>query len=103
MVIKTVLFLFRYILVYESSRISGMHFLESRTTRMCVVAVNGMKNGRAIICISTRGGDYLLVPNTPVEVCLECVMVYYEANMLKEIERHFFAIQARHQTTGALY
>ncbi|MCP4398849.1 MAG: type II toxin-antitoxin system MqsA family antitoxin [bacterium] len=40
-------------------------------------------------------GDYLLVPNTPVEVCLECGMVYYEAKVLKEIERHFFAIQAQ--------
>jgi YgiT-type zinc finger domain-containing protein len=40
-------------------------------------------------------GDYLLVPNTPIEVCLECGMVYYEAKVLKEIERHFFAIQAK--------
>ncbi len=40
-------------------------------------------------------GDYLLVPNTPIEVCLECGMVYYEAKVLKEIERHFLAIQAK--------
>lgn len=37
-------------------------------------------------------GRYLLVPNTPVEVCLNCGMVYYEAAVLKEIERRFFAI-----------
>ena len=37
-------------------------------------------------------GKYLLVPNTPVEVCLDCGMVYYDAAVLKEIERHFFAI-----------
>jgi YgiT-type zinc finger domain-containing protein len=36
---------------------------------------------------------YLLVSNTPVQVCLNCGMVYYDAAVLKEIERHFFAIQ----------
>lgn len=40
-------------------------------------------------------GEYLLVPDTPVEVCLECGMVYYEAKVLKEIERHFFAIKSK--------
>lgn len=38
-------------------------------------------------------GGYLLVPNTPVEVCLDCGMVYYDAEVLKEIERRFFAIR----------
>ncbi len=37
-------------------------------------------------------GKYLLVPNMPVEVCLSCGMVYYDAAVLKEIERRFFAI-----------
>jgi len=37
----------------------------------------------------------LLVPNTPVEVCLDCGMVYYDAAVLKEIEQHFFAIQGK--------
>lgn len=36
---------------------------------------------------------YLLVPDTPVEVCLNCGMVYYDAAVLKKIERQFFAIQ----------
>jgi YgiT-type zinc finger domain-containing protein len=36
---------------------------------------------------------YLLVPNTTVEVCINCGMVYYDAAVLKEIERLFFAIQ----------
>jgi YgiT-type zinc finger domain-containing protein len=40
-------------------------------------------------------GNYLLVPNTPVEVCMNCGMVYFEAKVLKEIERRFFAIQQR--------
>jgi len=40
-------------------------------------------------------GNYLLVRNTPVEVCLHCGMLYYDAEVLKEIERRFFAIQRR--------
>jgi len=43
----------------------------------------------------SHGGKYLLVPNTPVEVCLDCGMVYYDAAVLKEIERRFFAIQKK--------
>jgi YgiT-type zinc finger domain-containing protein len=35
---------------------------------------------------------YLLVPDMPVEVCLDCGMIYYDAAMLKEVERRFFAI-----------
>ena len=42
-------------------------------------------------------GEYLLVPNTPVEVCLDCGMVYYDAAVLKEIERRFFAIRQRQE------
>ena len=40
-------------------------------------------------------GNYLLVPNTPVEICQNCGMVYYDAGVLKEIENHFFAIQRK--------
>ena len=40
-------------------------------------------------------GNYLLVPNTPVEVCLNCGMVYFDAKVLKEIEERFFAIQRK--------
>jgi YgiT-type zinc finger domain-containing protein len=46
-------------------------------------------------------GNYLLVPNTPVEVCLDCGMVYYDAKVLKEIERHFFAIQKKKEKPDA--
>ena len=42
-------------------------------------------------------GQYLLVPNTPVEVCLNCGMVYYDATVLKNIERRFFAIYQKEQ------
>ena len=47
---------------------------------------------RRIEYLYSHQGKYLLVPNTPVEVCLDCGMVYYEAVVLKEIEAHFFAI-----------
>jgi len=42
-------------------------------------------------------GKYLLVPNTPVELCLHCGMIYYDAAVLQEIERSFFAIQNKMQ------
>lgn len=48
---------------------------------------------RRIDYLYSHEGEYLLVPNTPVEVCAKCGMVYYEAAVLKEIERRFFAIQ----------
>ncbi len=40
-------------------------------------------------------GQYLIVPNTPIESCLHCGMTYYDATVLKEIERRFFAIQKK--------
>ncbi len=43
----------------------------------------------------SHDGQYLLVPNTPIEACLHCGMVYYDAAVLKEIERRFFAIQKK--------
>jgi YgiT-type zinc finger domain-containing protein len=40
---------------------------------------------------------YLLVPNTPVEICVECGMTYYDAFVLEEIERRFFAIHQNNE------
>lgn len=48
---------------------------------------------RRIEYLYSHEGQYLLVPNTPVEVCVSCGMVFYDASVLKEIERRFFAIQ----------
>jgi YgiT-type zinc finger domain-containing protein len=48
---------------------------------------------RRIEYLYAHQGKYLLVPNTPVEICLNCGMIYYNAAVLKEIERRFFAIQ----------
>ena len=53
---------------------------------------------RRIEYLYSHQGKYLLVPNTPVEVCLECGMIYYDADVLKEIEQHFFAIQQHTET-----
>jgi YgiT-type zinc finger domain-containing protein len=47
---------------------------------------------RRIEYLYSHDGEYLIVPNTPAEVCVSCGMVYYEATVLKEIERKFFAI-----------
>jgi len=47
---------------------------------------------RRIDYLYTYRGNYLLVPNTPVEICLDCGMIYYDAKVLKKIERSFFAI-----------
>jgi YgiT-type zinc finger domain-containing protein len=48
---------------------------------------------RRIEYLYSYKGQYLLVPDTPVEVCVNCGMIYYDAAILKEIERRFFAIQ----------
>ncbi len=50
---------------------------------------------RRVEYLYSHKGKYLLVPNTPVEVCLDCGMVYYDAAGLKTIERRFFAIQRK--------
>lgn len=48
---------------------------------------------REVEYLYSHQGQYLLVPNTPVEVCLSCGMSFYDAAVLKEIERRFFAIR----------
>jgi YgiT-type zinc finger domain-containing protein len=50
---------------------------------------------RRIEYLYSHGGKYLLVPNTPVEICQDCGTVFYAATVLKEIERRFLAIQYR--------
>ena len=70
---------------------------------------NAMKNAKCNFCGSERCEErridylyrhrdqYLLVPNTPVEICLHCGMIYYDAAVLKEIERRFFSIQNKRE------
>ena len=50
---------------------------------------------RRIDYLYSHQGQYLLVPNTPVESCVDCGMIYYDVEVLKEIERRFFAIHAK--------
>ena len=52
---------------------------------------------RRVEYLYSHEGKYLLVPNTPVELCLDCGMTYYDAKVLKEIERHFFAIHGNQE------
>lgn len=59
----------------------------------CNFCGNDRYEERRIEYLYSHKGKYLLVPNTPVEVCLNCGMVYFDAVVLKEIERRFFAIQ----------
>lgn len=64
-------------------------------TFKCTVCVSEQYEERRIDYLYSHQNQYLLVPNTPIEVCLDCGMVYFEAKVLKEIERHFFAIQQK--------
>jgi len=52
---------------------------------------------RKINYLYSHQGKYLLVPNTPVEICMDCEIIYYEAAVLKEIERRFFAINQQNE------
>jgi YgiT-type zinc finger domain-containing protein len=59
----------------------------------CNVCGGGSYEECRIDYLYSHDGKYLLVPNTPVEVCRQCGAVYYPAHVLKEIERRFFAIE----------
>jgi len=67
----------------------------------CNVCGSDRYEERRIEYLYSHKGKYLLVPNTPVEVCLRCGMVYYDAGVLKEIERRFFAIQKKEEKPDA--
>lgn len=75
--------------------------MDPRTASMSEVRCNacGSKDyvERRIEYLYSHDGNYLLVPNTPVEVCVDCGMIYYDAAVLKEIERRFFAIQEQRE------
>ncbi len=58
----------------------------------CNVCGSDRYEERRIEYLYSQKGRYLLVPNTPVEVCLNCGTVYYDAAVLKHIEQRFFAI-----------
>ena len=63
------------------------------TKARCTYCGSERAETRRVDYLYSHQGQYLLVPNTPVEVCLDCGMSFYDAKVLKEIERRFFAIQ----------
>ena len=66
---------------------------EKTKTAKCNFCGSDQYEERRIEYLYSHKGHYLLVPNTPVEVCTNCGMVYYDAAVLKKIEQRFFAIQ----------
>jgi len=52
---------------------------------------------RKVRYIYSRGENYLLVPDMPAEVCLNCGMVYYHGPALIQVEERFKAIYQQHQ------
>ena len=64
-------------------------------TDVCTYCGGDEFEERRVDYLYNHDGNYLLVPNTPVEVCRVCGVVYYDAAVLKEIEMRFFAIQEK--------
>ena len=58
----------------------------------CPFCGGGCFEKRQIEYLYSYEDKYLLVPNTPIDICMECGMIYYDAAVLEEIERRFFAI-----------
>ncbi len=50
----------------------------------------------------SHAGNYLLVPNTPVLVCVHCRMIFYDGAVLEEIGRRFFAIQSHTEAPDSI-
>lgn len=66
---------------------------EDKVEKTCNCCGTDRYEEKKIEYLYSHDGEYLIVPNTPVEVCENCGMVYYQASVLKEIERRFFAIR----------
>lgn len=66
-------------------------------SKKCNFCGNFSCEKRKVDYLYSYKGNYLLVQDTPVEICQECGMIYYEAAVLKQIEKHFFAIQKKHE------
>lgn len=70
---------------------------EQTEPKKCNFCSSEQYEERRIEYLYSYKGEYLLVPNTPVEVCTQCGMIYYDAAVLKEIERRFFAIRKKQE------
>ncbi len=66
--------------------------MNEKEKAQCPFCGNGCFEKRQIEHLYSYEDKYLLVPNTPVEICMDCGMVYYDGSVLEEIERRFFAI-----------
>ena len=66
-------------------------------TKVCNFCGSDRYEERQTEYIYSHDGKYLLVPNTPIEVCLNCGMVYYDGPVLEKIEKRFFAIHREHE------
>jgi YgiT-type zinc finger domain-containing protein len=63
--------------------------------KICNVCGSENYEERQVEYLYAQSGNYLLVPNTPVEICLDCGTIYYDVRVLYHIEQHFLAIQNR--------
>jgi YgiT-type zinc finger domain-containing protein len=63
----------------------------------CTTCGSGDFETRKVEYLYSHQGQYLLVPETPAEVCQSCGTMFYDAKVLKEIERRFFAIQSHRE------
>lgn len=69
----------------------GVEVMEKK----CNFCGNSQYETKKIDYLYSYRGNYLLVPDTPVETCSLCGMVYFDAAVLKRIEQRFFAIQKK--------
>lgn len=68
----------------------------------CTSCGSEVFEARHVEYLYSHQGQYLLVPDTPAEVCLGCGTLVYDVKVLKSIERRFFAIQ-NHQEEPESY
>ena len=59
-------------------------------------------SARRIEYLYSHDGKYLLAPNTPAEICERCGREFYDAAVVKEIERRFVAIHAHTEEPDAV-
>jgi len=77
----------------------GLYRLTMKKVK-CNFCSSGQYEECRIDYLYTYRGNYLLVPNTPVEICLDCGMIYYDAKVLKKIEQTFFCDSKKEREAG---
>ena len=69
---------------------------DARRNDKCFYCGGNHFETRRVEYLYSRRSQYLLVPDMPAEVCLDCGTIYYSGPALLEVERRFMAIQ-QHQ------